>query len=299
LARKIVVVVRPPSNQARVEEVRRAVAALRTEGHTVDVHVTVDAGDATRLAERAGAEGADVVAAAGGDGTINEVVNGLVRSGGDTALAVVPLGTANDFARGLGLPLDLTAALRLAASGGTTELDVARVNERCFINVSTGGFGADATRAASRNVKRRLGPLAYVVQGARLLAQYQPTPARFSVDGVEVYAGRFVFFAVGNARRTGGGAHVTPRADPGDGKLDVVIVGDVSRIDFLTLLPDLRAGSHMESPDVLYYRAHTFDVDSATTLRVNADGEAVAGTRFRYEVLDRGLGVIVPEQRGR
>jgi diacylglycerol kinase (ATP) len=292
LGRRIAVVVRPPSRESRLQELREAVERVRTAGHEVHVEVTFEAGDAERYARLASQDGYDVVAAAGGDGTVNEVVNGLVGAGGDAALAVIPMGTANDFAHGLGLPLDIAQAMQLAAEAPAAELDVARVNDRCFINVSTGGFGAEATRAASRATKRRLGSLAYAVHGAHLLMRYDLTAASFRADGQDVYSGRYVFFAVGNSRRTGGGAHVTPRADPGDGKLDIVILCDVSRLDFLTLLPDLRAGTHMESPDVLYLRAHSLEVAAPTPLRVNADGEAVEGTAFSYVVLAEGLRVV-------
>jgi YegS/Rv2252/BmrU family lipid kinase len=293
--RRIAVVMRPPSRPCRVGELEEAAAALVRHGHSVRMQFSAAAGDARRLACRAAEEGFDVVAAAGGDGTVNEVVNGLVAASPDAprpALAVIPMGTANDFARGLGLPQDPGAALRLAATGASSELDVVRVNDRCFINVSTGGFGAGATRDASRGAKRRLGALAYVLQGMRMLLRYDLTAAHFELDGASVYSGRYVFFAVGNARRTGGGAQVTPRADPGDGKLDIVILGDVSRLDFLTLLPDLRAGTHMESPDVLYLRGDALEVRSSSPLQVNADGEAVPGSAFRYEVLERRLRVI-------
>jgi diacylglycerol kinase (ATP) len=294
LMRTLALIVKLPSDPARADALHAAVTAVRAAGHRVRVRVTFEAGDARRYARGAALRGCDVVVAAGGDGTVNEVVNGLAAAGGDTALAVVPLGTANDFARGLGLPLDPLSALRLAADGATTELDVAEVNRRCFINVSTGGFGAEATHGASRSVKRWLGPLAYVARGARMLAHYEPLRAVFRADGETVHDGRFVFFAVGNARRTGGGTRVTPRADPGDGKLDILVVGDVSRFDFLTLLPDLRAGTHLESPDVVYLRAHRFEVIGAAALRVNADGEPVFGRRFRYDVRERGLPVIMP-----
>jgi diacylglycerol kinase (ATP) len=290
--RRVIVLAKPASSDARAEELRSAVESLRAEGYDVTLQEMRGPGDAARRAEESARSGADVVAAAGGDGTVNEVVNGLVASGADTALAVVAMGTANDFARGLGLPLEIGAALRLAATGHTADVDVVRVNERCFINVSTGGFGADATRGASRGIKRFMGPLAYLANGAHLLLRFTPTAGEFVADGRSVYSGRYVFFAVGNARRTGGGTHVTPRADPGDGKLDVMILCDISRMDFLALLPDLRAGNHMARPEVLYLRANTLELTAACSVRVNADGEPVAGNVFRYSVLERGLRVV-------
>lgn len=292
MKRIVRVVAKPPKSRNEQEELEAAVAALQREGHDIRVSYGGGAGDATRLAREAAAAGAAVVVAAGGDGTINEVVNGLVEAGGTAALGVVPMGTANDFARGLGLPRQPAAALRLAVEGATRRLDVAQVNGRNFINVSTGGFGASATRAANRKVKRMLGPLAYLARGARLLIRFQPTHGVFEADGRQVYSGRFVFFAVGNASLTGGGTPVTPHADPGDGRLDVVLLCDVSRFRLLRMLPHLRGGTHPRSPYVLYLRAHTVTVTLSPPARVNADGEPVDGREFRYSVLDSGLDVV-------
>jgi diacylglycerol kinase (ATP) len=292
--RHIALVVRPPTEEARLAELHAGLAALRHAGHTVDLHLTTKAGDARRMARLAALAGCDVVAAAGGDGTVNEVVNGLARSGRECALAVVPMGTANDFARGLGIPPDISAALRLAADGVGIPADVARVNRRCFINVSTGGFGADATQEASRGVKKRLGRLVYVIRGAQRIVDFRNARALFRADGQMVHEGPFAFFAVGNSSMTGGGTLVAPRAEVADGQLDITIVKGLSRLEFMALLPDLRAGSHMESPDVLYLRAHRLEVETPGGVAVNADGEAVAGTTFRYDLTGRPLRVMLP-----
>lgn len=303
--RSIALVMRPQTDEARQAEIDAAVAALRASGHDVVVHLTEGDGDARRYACAASLDGCAVVAAAGGDGTVNGVVNGLVdaaRSAPESegaALAVVPMGTANDFARGLELPMNVHDALHVAAGGVPTRFDTGRVNGRCFINVSTGGFGADATQAASRGAKRWLGPLAYMVEGARQLASFTPGRAVFRIDGETVHDGGFIFFAVGNSALTGGGTRIAPRADPADGRLDVVLVCGSSRLDFLSLLPDLRAGTHLESPDVSYFRAHTVDVRPDGKVAVNADGEPVDGRVFTYDVLDRPLTVMVPADAGR
>lgn len=294
MGRKVVLIVRPPADEERLEELRHAVRGLRREGHRVLVRVTFEAGDARRFARGAALRGADVVVAAGGDGTVNEVVNGLVAADRDVPLSVVPLGTANDFARMLELPEPLEDCLRVAVEGVPVPIDVATVNRRCFINVSIGGFGAHASKSAGRGSKRRLGRLAYVVKGARQLVQFETGDALFRADGAVVHDGTFAFFAVGNARWTGGGTRITPAADPDDGRLDVVIATGASRLDLLTLLPDLRAGTHLDDPDVRYFRAGTLEVESEEAIPVNADGEVVAGQYFRYGLLERKLPLMVP-----
>lgn len=291
---KIVLIIRPPGDEERVERLRVVVKELRAQGHRVQARMTFETSDATRFARQAAHMRADVVVAAGGDGTINEVVNGLALARWQPRLGVVPFGTANDFATGLGLPTEPEEAVRVALEGQTVLIDVGRVNRRCFINVSTGGFGAEATEQAPRETKRRLGPLAYVLSGARKLVEFRLKRARFRADGALVHDGDFTFFAVGNARLTGGGTRIAPRAEVSDGKLDVVVVRGVSRMDFLALLPDLRAGTHIESPDVLYFRAHRFDVEAPELIAVNADGEPLRARRYRYVVLDRPLQLMIP-----
>lgn len=291
---RIVLIAKPPKREQQAAELESIVARLRASGHDVRTRMTSARGDAELFARGAAHGGAELVLAVGGDGTINEVVNGLALASHRPRLGIVPAGTANDFARGLGLPRDAAGALTVALEGASVAVDLARVNRRYFINVSTGGFGADATRAAPVPVKRLLGPLAYLITGARRLLEFEPARAAFEVDGRPLYDGPFAFYAVGNSWRTGGGARVTPRAQHGDGALDVMIVGRVSRLDLLALLPDLRAGSHLESPDVLYVRANTVQVTAPEVLRVNADGEAVSARVLSYGVLRRHLEVMVP-----
>jgi diacylglycerol kinase (ATP) len=294
-ARRVALIIRPPADEDRLEALRTAVTALRQQGHHVRGFLTFEAGDAARFARLAARRGYDVVMAAGGDGTVNEVVNGLVRLARPPQFGVVPLGTANDFAGGLNLPSDATAALQVAVTGWPLCIDVPRLNNRYFINVSTGGFGAEATKAAPRSVKRWLGPLAYYLAGARRLMSMEPSHARFTADGSVIHDGPFVFFAVGNARRTGGGTRVTPEADVDDGQLDVMIMGNVSRLRLVSTLPSLRAGTHLRNPRVSYTRAREIVVESATPLAVNADGEAIRSTTLRYTVGQKRLELMLPE----
>lgn len=291
---EITLIVRPRGDDPRIADLRASLDPLRRAGHRVHARLTNRAGDAERFAREAAEAGCDLVVAAGGDGTINQVVNGIVRCRWQPRLGIVPVGTANDFAAGLGLPDSVRDALEVAVRGRPVAVDVGRINHRHFINVSTGGIGAEATNAAPQEAKRRLGALAYVLSGIKEFVGLRPTRARFTAGDVEVYDGPMLLYAVGNARRTGGGTRLTPRARYGDGKLDLVVVPGLSRLDFLSLLPDLRAGSHIESPDVLYVQAPEFRVEARKEIAVNADGEPRRGRRFHYGIRRRPLSVMVP-----
>ena len=243
---------------------------------------------------RPASRGADLIIAAGGDGTVNEVVNGALEAGWAGRLGIVPTGTANDFAIGMEIPRTIPEAFRVAAEGTPRPVDVARLNERHFVNVSTGGFGATATEETPSEAKRLLGPWAYVITGVKKFSELRPSFARFTTPDGEAFEGEVMLFAVGNAKRTGGGSMLTPRAELGDGQLDVMIVPAMPRMDFVALLPDLRAGTHLDNPQVLYFRTEVLEVESDEDLSVNVDGEPIHGNRFRYSLLDSPLTLMVP-----
>lgn len=290
-----------PSTVAAVEAIRRGVERLREAGHTVYPHMTFEGGDARRFAREAAGRGADVVVAGGGDGTINEVVNGLndcaEATGNDAMprLAVIPLGTANDFAGGLRVPKDPEEALMVAVEGTGYPVDLAALNGRCFLNVSTGGFGAEATEEASDELKRMLGPIAYVVTGVRKFVSLEPSRACFTSGGEILHDGDFLIFAVGNARRTGGGVRLTSEADLSDGLLDLCVVEGMTHMEFVRIAPQLRAGNHVEHPKVVYRQVRSVTVEAEVELSVNVDGEPVTARRFEYRMLPRQVTVMAPE----
>jgi diacylglycerol kinase (ATP) len=278
--------------------IRTGVGALREEGHLVRPHLTFEAGDAERFAREAAARGAELVIAAGGDGTVNGVLNGLLEGphgGGGRAprMGIVPLGTANDLASELGIPAEPGAALRLAVRGAPHPVDVASVNGRRFLNVSTGGVGAEVTGDTSDELKRLLGSVAYAITGLRKLVELRPFRARFAAGGETLYEGEFLVFAVGNARQTGGGNRLTPEAELGDGLLDLCVVRGMSQLDFVRIAPDLRAGRHVDDPRVVYRRVPALTVQAEEAMQVNADGEALCGDRFEYRLEPGGLELVL------
>lgn len=277
-----------------MEQLRAEVERLRAAGHEVRPQITFEGGDAERMAREAVKWGADVVVAAGGDGTVSEVGNGIHGARADGAegrprLAIVPLGTGNDLASSIGVPHEIAGAMALAVSGEGREMDVGTVGGRCFLNASTGGIGAEATEEAPARVKRALGVIAYAITGARKFVDLRPSRARFTAGGV-LHDGPFLLFAVGNSDRTGGGNLLTPRARLDDGLLDLCLVKEMTRMDFARLLPELRAGRHLDHPAVLYRQVSHLVVEAEEELSVNADGEPLEGCRrIEYALSPRKL----------
>jgi diacylglycerol kinase (ATP) len=293
------------SSPEALEELRTAVKTLREQGNAVDAHITFEAGDARRMARTAAARGSIIIVGAGGDGTINEIANGIhdhlvaEATDGDAEvslaprLGIVPLGTGNDLAAALEIPTDIPGAVEIAVNGTALEVDIGRVNDLCFVNVSSGGFGAEATEETTPEVKRVLGPLAYLITGVRKFATLETSSATF-IAAEPIYDGPFLLFAVGNSGRTGGGNWLTPRADMTDGLLDVCIVKDMPRVEFLALLPELRSGNHLDHPEVIYRQVPALSIHSTEELSVNADGEPLHQRAFRYGISPHRLLLVKP-----
>jgi len=260
-------------------DIRHLVSWVREKGHFVEVFSTYEAGEAAALAADAARRGVDVVVAAGGDGTLNEVVNGL--DGYDVPLGIIPVGTANDFARQVGIPADADHAMDVILQRKPRRLDTASLNGRRFLNVSTGGVGAEATAETPAEMKESLGSLAYAITGMRKLADFSPGYARFVGDDFE-YRGNFLMFAVGITRSTGGGSMVTPMASATDGLLDLCIVEGMSRGDFARVALRVRRGEHLEQDGVQYVQLRSVTIEGRDPIAANVDGEMSNAKRLTY-----------------
>jgi diacylglycerol kinase (ATP) len=276
-------------------DVRHLVDWVSDKGHLVEVLVTFAPGDATAFAADAARRGVDVIAAAGGDGTVNEVVNGL--DGYDVPLGIIPVGTANDFARQVGIPPDPDHAMDVILRRKPRRLDTASLNGRRFLNVSTGGVGAETTAETPADAKESLGPLAYAISGMRKLPSVRPLRARFDSDGFH-YDGDFMMFAVGLTRSTGGGTPITPMAAANDGLLDLCIVEGMSRRDFARTLFQVKRGEHLGLDGVRYVQVKTIHIQGREAIAVNVDGEISNAKTLTYRARPRDLWVHVAHLPG-
>lgn len=278
-----------------------AAALARARDDHPDVNCVVapayEAADVPRLTREACDLGVDVVLAAGGDGTLHAVLQGVMEYGSDAdqrpELAVLPLGTANDFARSLGI-LDLSHAFDVALSRPGPKIDVGRVGQDMFINLATGGFGPDVTASTPEPLKRSLGGFAYMVAAVTNAPKGAARPMRFSGDDFE-WEGRAYAFAVGNSRFAGGGHQVCPDALIDDGMLDLAILPEVDEgrwLEALRLSVDF--GWHGLEAHVVRERAASFRVELDADIHVNLDGEPMAGSTFEFEVETRSLRFRMP-----
>lgn len=287
------VIMNPRAGSARDEAWREALDRLPR----MEVRRATRPGEAREAARDAVAAGVDLVVAAGGDGTVNEVLNGLAADFGRARLGVLPLGTANDFARSIGVPADPEAAVEVLAACGTRRIDVARASgpeERFFLNVSVGGFGGRVADRVDEDRKRAWGPLAYFRTAAEELPELGPHRIAARLDGEEMELDAY-HVAVANGRRAGGNIPVAPGARLDDGLLDVVLIPVLDVPALLLLLPKVLLGEHLEDEAVIARRAARVEIRSDPPMRFDVDGEPLGEDPVRFEVLPGALRVVCGE----
>ncbi|GAC1515378.1 MAG: lipid kinase YegS [Gemmatimonadaceae bacterium] len=254
---------------------------VRDRAQEVDVFVTHGDGDARRLTLAAIARGATLVVAGGGDGTVNGVASAMV--GGNVPLGIIPLGTANDFARQLGIPLDADHAMDVILRHKPSRVDVGVLGGDVFVNISAGGVGAEATADTRSDAKGSLGAVAYAVTGIRKLASLEPRHLRFASPGWK-WEGAVLAFAVANGRTAGGGIAIAPRASFVDGMLDLCIIAAMPRREFARLAIRVRQGQHVGAKGVQYRGVAELTVECDTPIHVNLDGEPRPSRELHYTV---------------
>jgi YegS/Rv2252/BmrU family lipid kinase len=249
------------------------------------------AGDALADLIRSEADAFDLVVIGGGDGTLNAAAAALADTG--IPLGILPLGTANDFARTLGIPTDTVAAARLIATGTPRPIDLGDVNGHPFLNVASIGFSADLARALTHDAKQRFGVLGYAVVAARLLAQSRLFTAHVVHDGT-VEKVRTLQVSVGSGRYYGGGMAVAADARADDGRLDFYSLEVDHWWRLLRLLPALRRGTQGRWDDVRAFRTTEVTVETRHPRPVNTDGELVTQTPARFSIRPGALHVYAP-----
>jgi diacylglycerol kinase (ATP) len=251
-----------------------------------------------QLIELAAEVDADVVVAVGGDGTLNEIVNGLMQRESRPELAVLPRGTGMDFIRTYGIPRDVEGALRVVRSGSAREIDVGRVEHsdgvRYFANVGSVGMSAAVAQRANGMSKALGGKATFFYALTRTFLAWQNTPVVVRLDDDVLREGRMHDVIVANGQWHGGAMWLAPEARPDDGIFDVVLIGDVNKRDFVTTAPKIYKGTYLAHPKVELLRARTVAVAAPERLPIELDGEQVGTTPVRFEVVPRALRLRVP-----
>jgi diacylglycerol kinase (ATP) len=274
-------------------EVHRLLEEMGLE-HRIQISEGPD--EPERLAKEAALSGSDIVVALGGDGLAGMVANGLI--GTDAAMAVVPGGNGNDFSRSLGLdrkrPLD---ALRLLADPHLIDVDAVLVTTseatRHYVNVAGAGFDSEVNETANGMDTRLTGTARYIAAVFRTLRSFTPADLEIAVDG-QPHSLRAMFVALGNGRSYGGGMRVCPGAQLSDGAVEICIVGEMGKFEFLRNFPKVFRGSHTAHPKVTMLRGSSVRVSADRATQVYGDGERIGALPASFEVVPKALRVVVP-----
>ena len=284
---------RKSANEPKVKE---AVRYVRGQGIDLRVRIPWNKKDKRRVVKEALDAGSTRLIAGGGDGTINALVNALVGKGKKpprATMGVLPLGTANDFAHGIGLPVDdLGRCLEIACTQPARQIDVGRANKQCFINVASGGFGAEITATTPVPMKKALGGGAYTIMGLIKAFGLKPYEGRLLVPGEEPLEGAMLVMAVGNSRLAGGGFEVAPDASLDDGLLDIAMVRHRPDADLKGLARELKTPTSPDNQFLYYRQLGEFTIEAKDEVHFNMDGEPVREHSFAFSVLPQHLGVV-------
>jgi len=273
------------------DDLRNAVGHWRGQGVQLEVRVTWEEGDAERYVAEAIDHGVDVIVAAGGDGTLSAVAETLAHreEPADTlpSLALVPMGTANDFATSAGIPNDPDDAFALIAQAPARPIDLLRVDadgKRWWCaNLASGGFGTQVTVETDAGLKKMLGGLAYVIPGIAKLGRIEPITARLTGPDFE-WEGGFIALGIGNGRQAGGGQQLCPQALIDDGLLDVTVVPELDG-EVAATLGQMLTGGKDAALERVATRAQLpwLQIEAPQALTLNLDGEPVQAQRFRID----------------
>lgn len=281
------------------EEVKRNLASILTiledAGLETSCHATKMRGDAVEAARQAAVNDFDIVIAAGGDGTVYEVVNGLADVPERPKLGIIPGGTTNDFARAVGLPRHIEKAAKVITEGHTIPIDIGKLNERYFINIAGGGWMTDVTYDVPSKLKTVIGQLAYYAKGLEKLPSIRPIRVKIETND-QVLEETVMLFLIANSNSVGGFEKLAPDADLSDGLFDVIIVKKTNLGEFIRLASLAIRGDHIHDSNIIHLKTNRLCISSPDQVLLNLDGELGGELPCEFEVLSHHLKLFVREQ---
>jgi len=312
VAPRTVVIVNPKSQGGKLGARWRELSETIGRAFPFDEALTTGPGDATVLAREALRRGAERIVAIGGDGTINEVVNGFFEDGvaiaPDASFGVIPFGTGGDFRKTFKLPTEIVDAAAVIAANQRTKIDVGRLEfttmagapaTRMFANIASFGVSGVVDRLVNESGKK-LGRLSFMLATARATWSYKNQRVQLVLDGKDRVEATINTVAVANGRFFGGGMMVAPNAEPDDGQFDVVAIGDLGFSELVTSGRRLFKGTHLAMDKVTVRRARVIEaegIDPGSVIELDVDGENPGKLPARFELLPAALWMIVPAGR--
>ena len=279
--------------EAFKESLAEVLERLEIGGYITSTHATTCAGDATQAAAKACDLGFDLIVAAGGDGTVNEVVNGMAAYDERPALGIIPMGTVNDFAKALHIPPTIDEAVEMIVTGRSARIDIGRMNSKYFINIAGGGKITEVSYEAPSKLKSIIGPLAYYVKGIEMLPKIRSTNVKIEYDD-NVFEGKVMLFMLGLTNSIGGFEKLVPDARLNDGKFTLIIVEEAGLAEIGHIMTLATRGEHLKHPKVHFFKAEEVDISSFEEVHLNLDGEFGGVLPAHFINLKEHLEVRVP-----
>ncbi|MFS0674508.1 diacylglycerol kinase [Ornithinibacillus sp. 179-J 7C1 HS] len=281
--------------EAFKKELPAVLEKLELAGYEASAHATTGEGDAIKAAKLAVERKYDIVIAAGGDGTINEVINGLAEQEYRPKLGVIPVGTTNDFARALTIPRDsIQKAVDVIVENHTKLLDIGKVNEQYFINIAGGGKLTELTYDVPSKLKTMLGQLAYYVKGIEMLPSLKPARVKIEYDG-NIIEEDIMLFLISNTNSVGGFEKLAPDACLDDGYFDLLILRKTNLAEFVRIASMALRGAHLEDDHVIYTKARHVKVTPEDKMQLNIDGEYGGLLPGEFRNLQQHIEFFVPK----
>ncbi|MGD3155921.1 diacylglycerol kinase [Staphylococcus warneri] len=266
---------------------------LEKAGYETSAYATEREGDATLEAERALKQQYDILIVAGGDGTLNEVVNGIAEQPNRPKLGVIPMGTVNDFGRALHLPNDIMGALHVIIEGHSTKVDIGKMNNRYFINLAAGGQLTQVSYETPSKLKSIVGSFAYYIKGFEMLPQMKAVDLRIEYDD-KVFQGEALLFLLGLTNSMAGFEKLVPDAKLDDGYYTLIIVEKANLAELGHIMTLASRGEHTKHPKVIYEKAKSINISSYTEMQLNVDGEYGGKLPANFLNLERHIDVFTP-----
>ncbi len=274
---------------------------LKENGFDFKVSYTSHHGDAIELAQKAADKGMDLIVSIGGDGTLNEIVNGIMKSKNDPSLGIIPLGWANDFIKSVNIPFDITQACQIIVQGKIKKIDIGVINSQIyFANICGVGFDAEVAQLANQIKSKHpnlriLSAFIYVFATVKkLLSPFGYHNVKIKFDGQEIHS-KILFIAISNGKIYGGRFKITPEAILDDGLLEICLVEEMGRFKYLSIIPKVFKGTHASIKGINFYRAKEVVIQSSEPVLAQVSGEVIEGQKnYIITLLPKSLKLIVP-----
>ncbi|MBC1936600.1 diacylglycerol kinase family lipid kinase [Listeria grandensis] len=293
---KALLIVNPSSGKEKGKVyAERAHQALLKRFHEVEVKETTKGGDATEFALQAATDGYEAIIAMGGDGTLNEVINGIAEQPHRPAFGFIPLGTVNDLARSLGIPLRPDRAIKALETARKRTMDIGKIGDTYFMNVLAAGMIAEAVDKVSVEQKTKFGSVAYFAEGLKAFARHELLAFEVKYDDGE-WDGKAALVIASLTNSVGGMEQWAPEAEVDDGLIHVFILTKLGVIDAAKILPQIALGTLKKADGVMYFSTTRLEIDcDQADVKVNVDGDPGDAFPIKIEVLREHLDVLVPE----